>query len=138
MITLTFEDLNKGAFTDALTRLSNEDGYATFKAAYNIAKILKTVDKELSTARDMHVKLLDKYAAKKEDGTFDVPEGNNVPYIIVPEKEDAYKTEMENFMHTAIDIECTPLKASELGTVRVTPADILALGDAFEIDEETI
>jgi hypothetical protein len=135
---LTFEKLNENQFTNTLVRLSNENGFADFKATYNVAKLYRRVQKELKVARDLHLKLLEKYAEKDENGNF-VPQPNaRAPYKIKPECEEAYEKEMEEFMATEFEVDCQPLKASQLGSVRVTPADIVALGDVFEIDEEIV
>jgi len=141
MIKLTFADLNKGGFTQVLAKLSNKDGFASLSAALKISKMLKQVEENVTIAREQHIKMLNKYAKKDENGAFITPENHqpgDAPYIISPEHEETYNTAMDEFMMTEITVEGEPLKASELGSVMLSPNDLNDLGEAFDMDEATV
>jgi len=135
---LTFADLNRGEFTQTLAKLSTKEGYGSLKAALKIAKMSKQVEENITVAREQHVKMLNKYAAKDDNGAFLTPEKQqpgDAPYIIKPECEGEYNKLMGEFMSTEVEIIGEPLLASELGTVMLTPNEINSLGDAFKVDE---
>jgi hypothetical protein len=133
MIKLKFADLNNEDFARALIKLSNEPGWANFQSSYNVAKILRRMKKELQTAREQHFKLLENYAKKDEKGGFLVAKEGTFPYQIEDDKREEYDSKMAEFLATEVELDCWPIKETDLGSIKLTPSEINTLDPIFDL-----
>lgn len=132
MIKLSFKHLNDQDFAKALIKLSNEQGWANFQSSYNVAKILRRMKKELSTAREMHQKLIEKYAKKDEKGGFLRAETGPFPYEL--ENQAEYEEKMKDFLETQVELDCHPITERDLGSIKLSPSDINTLEPIFDLE----
>lgn len=133
VITIDYKTLNSEGFNQALSLLSNQTGFASFQAAYNVAKITKQHFEELKIARDLYNKWTDPYLVKDEKGA---PKRATkahplCPWEIIEGKEKEFDDELEKFLKTSVKIEARPLMLNELGAIQLSPAQLIALEPIF-------
>lgn len=133
MIKLKFSHLNDQDFAKALVKLSNEQGWASFKSSYNMAKILRRMKKEIQIAREMHQKLLENYVSKDEKGGFLRAEEGTFPYKMEEENRKEYDAKMAEFLETEVEIDCHLIAEDDLGSIKLTPSDINTLEPIFDL-----
>ena len=100
------------------------------RTAYQVARLLKKLESELATYNDTRIKLIERYAKKKEDGTYEVNERNE--YQFTQENMQAYVGEINNLLQEQIEIDANPLKLDDLVDLEFTPAEMVALEPFIE------
>lgn len=100
------------------------------RTAYQVARLLKRLDAELSTYNDTRIKLIEQYAKKKEDGSYELNEQNE--YQFTPENMQAYMNEINNLLQEKIEIDANPLKLDDLLDLEFTPTEMVALEPFIE------
>jgi hypothetical protein len=116
-------------FQKSLSSLTKEK--LPLKVAYKLRNVLKKVEEQLNIYEDIRKEALNKYGKKKEDGTLETNEANNV---IFASKEDmmGFLTELGDL--TNLDVEMPTVAVDELGeAVQLSAEDIIHL-DGFLID----
>lgn len=138
MIELTYEQLNSEGFNQGLKQLSQAQGFSTFQAAYNVSRIVRQFHKELAIARELYGKWISEYVVKTEDGKYKVAEEGKqnpfCPWEIKEDKLNEFKEKMADFLKTKVQLESNLISPEELGTVKLSPQQILVLGPIFSID----
>ncbi len=134
MIKLTYKELNSEGFNEGLKALMNQKNFATFQATYNVSKIIRKFNKELSQARELFAQWTKEYTAKNEDGTPKMATNPHplFPFEIVEGKAEEFSKKIDEFMNTEIVIEAMPVKATDLENVHLSPKQILALEPIFD------
>lgn len=133
MLKIKFKNLNDENFSRVLAKISTDPGWSTFRAAYNVSKILRRIKSELGTAREAHLKILENYAKKDEKGGFLVHKKGGLPYEIKEELKAEYEKKMKEFLETEVDIDCVAIKEEDIGDVKLTPQEIDTLSPIFQI-----
>lgn len=95
------------------------------RTAYQVARLLKRLDAELSTYNDTRLKLIEQYAKKKEDGSYELNDRNE--YQFTEENMQAYVGEINNLLQEKIEIDANPLKLDDLLDLDFTPREMVAL-----------
>jgi len=129
MVKVKFRHLNDNNFSAVLAKLANETSWTSFQQAYNVSKLLRRIHKELGLARETHIKMLEQYAIKDEEGKYlaepETPGG--LPYKISDEKKDEYEKKMQEFLETEVEIDCQPIDTEELNNIKLTPVEITTI-----------
>lgn len=134
MITLNYKTLNSEQFNHALATLSNQTGFSNFQAAYNVAKIAKQFGEELKIARELFSKWTDEFVVKDEAGKNKMASTPHplCPWEIKEGMITKFDEEMDKFLKTQITIKASPLSIADLGQIRLSPAQVLALEPIFD------
>lgn len=133
MLKLKFKNLNDENFSKALAKISVDPGWATFQAAYNVSKILRRIKNELTSARETHLSILKNYAKTDENGGFLTHKSGGFPFEIKEDLKEEYETKMKEFLETEVELDCTTIKANDIGSVKLTPSEIDTLSPIIEI-----
>jgi len=134
-IKLTYQQLNSEGMNHALMTLANQNGYASVKAAYNVMRIKKQFDKALKEARELYNKLTDEFLVKDESGKPVPATTPNAysPYEIIPARLDEFNKKIEEFLQMDVEIQSYPVKADELGSVKLSPQQMIALDNILDV-----
>ena len=97
MITMTMSQILNAA--PVLTKLTNQNfsGAATFK----IARLLRSLDKEINTFEETRVKMIQTYGEKDENGMLIEKDGN---IHVMADKIEIFNKEMEALLKSEIEI----------------------------------
>jgi hypothetical protein len=132
VIKLNYKTLNSEGFNQALAQLSAQNGFASFDATYNVAKIAKQFGEELKLARELYGKWTEKFLVKGEDGKFKMSAKPHLcPWEIKEGLEEEFNKAMEDFLNTEITLNAKPLAIHDLGQIRLSPHQVLALEPIF-------
>jgi len=134
VIKLNYKTLNSEGFNQALAQLSAQSGFASFDATYNVAKIAKQFGEELKLARELYGKWTEKFLVKGEDGKFKPAQKPHplCPWEIKEGMEEEFNKAMEDFLKTEISLNAKPLAIHDLGQIRLSPHQVLALEPIFD------
>jgi len=92
------------------------------KAAYNIARIIREIEKENKTFEDTRQKLLFKYGEKDSSGQLIINQNNQI--TIIPEQINNYNKEIQELLDEKIKLNVEPISLNDLGEMQITPAEI--------------
>ena len=92
------------------------------KAAYNIARIIREIEKENKTFEDTRQKLLFKYGEKDSSGQLIINQNNQI--TIIPEQINNYNKEIQELLDEKIKLNVEPINLNDLGEIQITPAEI--------------
>lgn len=92
------------------------------KVAYNIARIIREIEKENKTFEDTRQKLLFKYGEKDPSGQLIINQNNQI--TIIPEQINNYNKEIQELLDEKIKLNVEPIKLNDLGEIQITPAEI--------------
>lgn len=95
------------------------------RTAYQLGRLMKKLEGELSTYNEVRQKLIEKYAKRKDDGSFEVNERNE--YQFTPENMQAYIEEINKLIEEEVQIEASPINLDDLGDIEFTPAEMSML-----------
>jgi len=134
VIKLNYKTLNSEGFNQALGQLSAQNGFASFDATYNVAKLTKHFGEELKLARELYSKWTEKFLVKGEDGKFKMATKPHplCPWEIKEGMEEEFNKAMEDFLKTEVTLSAKPLSIHDLGQVRLSPQQVLALEPIFD------
>jgi hypothetical protein len=100
------------------------------KTAYKLRGVVKRVDEELGRYEEVRKKALQKYGNKKEDGTLELTETNQVQFE--PAKMQAFMMELGDL--TNLDIDMPTIMINELGDDIVLSAEDLMNLEGLLVD----
>lgn len=92
------------------------------KAAYNIARIIREIEKENKTFEDTRQKLLFKYGEKDSSGQLIINQNNQI--TIIPKQINNYNKEIQELLDEKIKLNVEPINLNDLGEIQITPAEI--------------
>ena len=92
------------------------------KVAYNIARIIREIEKENKTFEDTRQKLLFKYGEKDSSGQLIINQNNQI--TIIPEQINNYNKEIQELLDEKIKLNVEPISLNDLGEIQITPAEI--------------
>lgn len=100
------------------------------KAAFQIARLIRELDKENKTFDESRVKALQEYGERDEnDEIKTTPEGN---VILKPDKIEEYNNKIQELLDTQIQINAEKISLSLLENAEVSPIEILNLEPFIE------
>ena len=134
MIKMTYKTLNSASFNQTLDFLSAQSNFANFNVVYNIAKLSKKIKDELNLARELYNKATDSLLVKDEKGAPVMAKTPNpfTPFEIIEGKTEEFGKCMEDFLAKEIAIEGRHLQIAEMGAVKLSPNQLLALEPIFD------
>lgn len=126
MIKITAGELLKPEFMHACKKLHGATGLGA-KTAYQAAKIIEALNKELNIVRDQHKNLAFEYGELSEGGGL-VPTEQE-PYFKIKEGKEVseYQAKVAELLAVEITVEREPLKLDAVSEVKLSPAEVSAL-----------
>jgi len=113
---------------DVLRALSNKP--IKIKVAYNIAKIIKAVEKENQLFEETRQRLLDKFCEKDENGQLRVNEKGSA--IIKSECVTDYNNEIKELLESKVEIAATPIKIEDIEDLELTATQVYVISGFIE------
>ena len=110
-----FEVINKEFFTGAIS--------------FQIVKLIKQLDKEIANFESVRDKMIEKYAARDENGNIQMDNDN---IIIDSNNVNIYNKEISELLNIPIEIDFNPLPAELLNNINLTPMQAYTLSPFFE------
>ena len=99
------------------------------KTAYQLARLIRELDRESTTFDESRRKIIEKYAERDENGEFKQTDEGNI--IITPDQIHACNQEMVELLDTEIEINVEPIEIESLASIELTPAQMLSLEPFF-------
>lgn len=127
MITIHLNDLLNSI--PIFRQISNQS--LPIKVAYQVARLIRELDKESATFDESRRQIIDKYAEKDENGEYKQNEDGNI--IIKPEDIITCNKEMTELLETQIEINAEALNMNDFGAIELTPSQMLNLEPFFEM-----
>jgi hypothetical protein len=134
MIPLNYLILNSQAFNTALASLAGQKGFKDFKTTYNVAKIQRSVAKNINQAKNEYASWIKDFAVLDEAGKPKLAANPTpiCPWEIKEEKKEEFYKKVEAFLITKVEINVPPITMESLGDVKLAPNDLLALQPIFD------
>ena len=117
---------------DTLQKLSHQP--LPGRAAFQIGRLLKKLEEVLASYNEVRVKLIEKYANKNEDGTFEVNDNNE--YQFTAENMQAYVSEINNVIADEVEVEAKPINFKDIEKLEFTAAEMTFLEPFLMFEEE--
>lgn len=117
---------------DTLQKLSHQP--LPGRAAFQIGRLLKKLEEVLASYNEVRVKLIEKYAKKNEDGSFEVNDSNE--YQFTAENMQAYVTEINNVIADEVEVEARPINFKDIENLEFTAAEMTFLEPFLMFEEE--
>lgn len=129
-IKLTYAQLNEPALFQSLNALAAEKDFPEFKTAYSVSKLVRRIRNELRVAAEHHKEIIMPFVEKDEAGKAKTDERGGV--TIAPEKKAEWDEKLQQFLDHEVEFDVDPIKVTELGAIKLSPNDILALEPIFD------
>lgn len=117
---------------DTLQKLSHQP--LPGRAAFQIGRLLKKLEEVLASYNEVRVQLIEKYANKNEDGTFEVNDNNE--YQFTAENMQAYVSEINNVIADEVEVEARPINFKDIEKLEFTAAEMTFLEPFLMFEEE--
>lgn len=117
MMKITLKEVVEGQ--EALQKLSGM--VLKGRTAFQVARLLKKLEEVLTSYNDTRLKLIEKYAKRKEDGEFELNEKNE--YQFTQENMQAYIDEINKLIMEEVEIEAKPIPVEDIENLEFTPAE---------------
>ena len=116
MIKLTMGEILNAA--PVLTKLTNQNfsGAATFK----IARLLRALDKEITTFEETRTKMIQTYGEKDENGELLKKEGQ---IHVMADKIETFNQEMNSLLKSEVEINSEKLSIEYFDNIEMTPLE---------------
>lgn len=95
------------------------------RMAYQLAKIIKEVQKEFELFQETRMKLINEYAERDEDGRLKIDENNN--FTIPREKIQDFQKELNELLETQVELQINKINLDELEDVEFTPMELIKI-----------
>lgn len=130
MIKIKIVDIVNG--TEALQKLAKTELKA--KLAWQVSKLLKTVEQEMQIFNDTRMSAVKKYGEKDENGELITDDNGNCK--ILDNNLALFNKEINELLNNEIEINANKLKISDLEEINFTPSEIAALENFIDFEEE--
>lgn len=100
------------------------------RTAFQVARLLKMLDNELSTYNDTRMKIVEQYAKRKEDGSFELNDRNE--YQFTAENMQSFVNEINKLLEEQITVDANPISLADLDSIEFTPSEMVALEPFIE------
>ena len=127
---ITIKEILEGQ--DTLQKLSHQP--LPGRAAFQIGRLLKKLEEVLTSYNEVRVQLIEKYANKNEDGTFEVNDKNE--YQFTAENMQAYVSEINNVIADEVEVEAKPINFKDIEKLEFTAAEMTFLEPFLMFEEE--
>lgn len=127
---ITIKEILEGQ--DTLQKLSHQP--LPGRAAFQIGRLLKKLEEVLTSYNEVRVQLIEKYANKNEDGTFEVNDKNE--YQFTAENMQAYISEINNVIADEVEVEAKPINFKDIEKLEFTAAEMTFLEPFLMFEEE--
>lgn len=117
---------------DTLQKLSHQP--LPGRAAFQIGRLLKKLEEVLASYNEVRVKLIEKYAKKNENGTFEVNDNNE--YQFTAENMQAYVSEINSVIADEVEVEARPINFKDIENLEFTAAEMTFLEPFLMFEEE--
>ena len=117
MMKVTLRNILEGQET--LQKLSNQP--LKGRTAFQIGRLLKKLDEVLTSYNETRMKLIEKYAKRKEDGEFELNDRNE--YQFTQENMQAYVDEINKLIMEEVEIEAKPIPFEDIENLEFTAAE---------------
>lgn len=114
----------------AMEKIKGAD--VSLKTAVAIAKNIKALSDPIEIIQSRQKALLDEYARKDDNGEV-IQESNGNVYI---ENPNEYFPKLQDLLNTDLEIELIKIKMDDLGDVKLSADDILALDPLFKDEDD--
>lgn len=129
MIKLTINELLNS--TEILQKIASKELKA--RLALEIARMLKSAEKEIQDFNDVRMKLITKYGEKDENGELITDEKGNCK--IVQDERVNFANELNDLVATEVEINANKIKLEQIENLDFTPAEMSILEPFLEMDE---
>ena len=117
MMKITLRNILEGQET--LQKLSNQP--LKGRTAFQIGRLLKKLEEVLTSYNETRMKLIEKYAKRKEDGEFELNDRNE--YQFTQENMQAYVDEINKLIMEEVEIEAKPIPFEDIENLEFTAAE---------------
>ena len=118
MIEITVQEMIDSI--DVLKEINNKKMPA--KTAYQFARIIREIEKELQSFQDARSKLIEHFGKKDDTGKLIEDENGNIEIVL--EKQEQFKKEIEDLMQSKIQINCEQINLEDILDNKFSPAEI--------------
>lgn len=107
--------------TTSLKKITDKE--LPIKTSYRLYRFLRDCSKEMEILEKARIKLIEKYAEKKEEGK----------EIIVPEKNrNKFQEEFSILLREKVEIKFDPISIDDLGDITMSTNDIVLMQKIFK------
>lgn len=134
VIKLNYKTLNSEGFNQALAALANQNEFASLDVSHNVARLTRQFAAELKRARELYAEWTKPFLVIDEVGKYKLAEKKHplCPWEIQAGKEDEFNQCMDKFLNTEVALIAKPLTIHDLGTIKLTPVQVLNLEPIFD------
>ena len=109
----------------AIRELTGKD--LPIKLSYKLSKIAKTMEPMVAVIDDLRKKLIEKYAAKDDEGNLARPDGDVNQGLVTLADAASFNKDFNEVLDETTEIEVEQIQLGTLGDITVTPATLIAL-----------
>lgn len=95
------------------------------KVAFQVARLIREIEKEYSLFQDARKGLIERYAEKNENGELKTDENGN--FTVPKEKIEIFNKELKEMLEQTLSLNVEPICIEDLGEADFTPADMMLL-----------
>ena len=128
--TIRYRDVTNPSFHTSILKIARSTDLA-FKPAYNVSRIIKMIDSEMETYKELHQKLLQKYAEKDENGELKIDKSVG-KYVFEGDNEKAFTKEYQELLDVEFTVERYKIKPEDVEKVPLSPIDLTHLEPIME------
>lgn len=128
MMKITLRNILEGQET--LQKLSNQP--LKGRTAFQVGRLLKKLEEILTSYNETRMKLIEKYAKRKDDGEFELNEKNE--YQFTQENMQAYVEEINKLILEEVEIEAKPIPLEDIENLEFTAAEATFLEPFLDIE----
>ena len=92
------------------------------KTAYQFARIIREIERELKNFQEARNKLIERYGKKDESGKLIEDKDGNIE--IFPDKQEAFKKEADELMLSKIHVNCEQIELKDITENEFSPGEI--------------
>ena len=126
MINIQLKDIIEG--TDVLRKLAGKS--LRGKTAFQISKLLKRLEDELTFFNTTRVEIIKKYSETDENGELVQDENGNVK--LKEDKLNEFNAEITELLNTEVEINCEKISLAAIEDLDFTPAEMTLLMPLIE------
>jgi len=126
MFKLKYENFQNPMFQRSLAKLANFPGYASPKVSYGVAKIVKKITEEQKTFEKLYTDILKQHAEMDENGNIK-DDGKGVAVWKSEELKKQFEGKMKEFLDIEFEVPYGRLTLADLGDLKLTPSEMIAL-----------
>ncbi len=95
------------------------------KVAFQVARLLREIEKEYSLFQNQRTELINKYGARDETGELKRDDKGN--YSVDRENIEAFNTDLKELLNQTLTLNVEAIMLNDLGEINITPNEMLLL-----------